>query len=601
MSLSRKQLALQTVLEAFDVSSLSRKSEEKKWDEYFNLSKGIVGKVKYKWMTNRFIPYIPAILDLILPRLAGKRPGANVVGRNEDSALKQEKFNQLLTYQQDILNVETIFTDWVYDAMRYGTSFLKVGWKKETAENINRTQGFLDKIKSYFSKFGMNVSNDDLLYDGPTLENTDIYDVFVAPKSKTIDDAQYIIQRVENTKHELKKNPNYKSSDIDDLKVGNVEVDTYRKNRLTAMGMSNSQASQVVSNISDNYHEVLVYHGLFDIDGDDNEEECIIVVADRSKVIQMEENPHYCGKKPFVELKFKSEPHFFYGEGIIERVKSLQYELNDIYNQASDMRKLTLAPVIKVKRDANIDIETLKIAPLLPIVLDNPNEDLIFDRPPDFTQQLEFVAKNTRELMQIATGANDVVLGQQDVGIGGDTATGAQLAAEQSNLRFRMPSLQLDTAVEAVGNWLIALNQQYFDRKKTIRVFGENGIDYNMISPQDISGQYSYRVQTQSMTPQSKVNRRTELVNVKQLYMNDPKINQDKIDRLILESFDLDPETIIQGGQADMAAIKKMKAEMTPEQINQFMAKLDPQNKEIMRKALNAIPAESSRIAEPVA
>ena len=595
MSLNRKQIALQTVLEAFDVASLARKSEEKKWDEYFRLANGIVDKVKYKWKTNRFIPYTQTILDLIHPRLAGKKPSAGIVGRNEGSSLKQDKFEKLIEYQQDELNIETLLADWIYDSSQNGTSYLEVGWKKETSENIGRTQGFLDKIKSYFSNIGITAQNDDLLYDGPTVENCDIYDIFVDPKAKTIEDAQYVIKRTENTKYKLKSNPNYKKEDINELKSGDAEIDQYRKNRLTSLGMSNSQAQQIVSNISSNYHEVLTYWGLFDIDGDGDDEKCKIEVIGRSKVLVMEENPHYTGKKPFIKLNYKRRPHFFYGEGLVERIKSSQYELNDIYNQASDMRKLTLAPVIKIRRDANIDIETLKIAPNLPIPLDDPEKDVIFDRPPDFTSQLEFVGKSTRELMQVATGANDVVLGQMDVGIGSNTARGAELASEQSSLRFRMPSLNIDIGIEELGNWFIDLNQQYFDRKKQIRVLGDEGITYPMISPKDISGQFVYKIQTQSTMPQSKVSRRTELVNVKQLFMNNPKVDQDALDKMILESFDLNPETIItqEGG---MDIINEMKSKMNPEQIQAFMGKLNPQDQQIMTKALNEIPATSPSI-----
>ena len=585
MPASRKQLALQTVLESYEMAKIAREPFKKKWDEYFMLSKGIVSKKKYKWMTNRFVPYIPAFLDLILPRLAAKRPGAEAVGRDEDSALKQEKFNKLLSYEQDLMNIDVVLTEWIYDVIRYGTSFLKLSWKKEKAKNLTRTKSFIEKMKGYLSKLGLKFSEDDLLYDGPDLENTDIFEMFVDPKAKNRRTARFIIQRSEQTKTMLRQNPNYKN--LSELKSLSGEIDENRRNRLSAMGLSSGQANHIIENAASDYHEVLEYWGLFDIDGDDEEEECVITVADGSVVLRFEENPFYHGQKPFIVLRYKPEPHFFYGEGICERLKECQYELNDIANQSSDMRKLTLQPIIKIKRQANLDVETLKIAPGMPIPLEDPN-DLVFERPPDFTNQLEFVSKAIREIMQVATGATDVILGQGDVGIAANTLGGAQIAQEQSNLRFRIPALMLDGAIEDYGDMLISLNQQYFDRKKTIKVFGEQGVEYKEIAPSDISGKFSYKVQTMSMAPQSKLSRRTELVNLKSLYVDNPKINQDKLDKLIIESFDIDPESLIQeGGQTIMPAVERMKQAMTPEQIQAYMTKLNPQNREIMRKAFS--------------
>ncbi len=593
--------ALKTVTESFDSAKEARSTYESLWNECFKLSKSIPGKVKYKWMTNRFVPYTATLIDLIFPRLAARRPAASVSGRTERAAMNQDKFNQLIEYEQDLMNVDVIFSHWIYDGIRYGTSFLKIGWKKETADNLPRTKSFIDKILNYFkTRLGMTVKMDDLLYDGPTLSHPDIFEIFVHPKATCPEDALFIIERSEVTSYDLRKNPNFKEEDIKDLKYSNTEIDEFRKNRLQEMGMSSSQARKISEKMADSYHELLEYWGLFDFDGDGIEEECHICVINREKVILMEENPFYHGKKPYVVFKYRSEPHFFYGEGVPERVKSLQYELNDTANQASDVRKLVEFPIIKFKKSANLDVESLKIAPGMPIPLDSPS-DLVFERPDgSFLPNLENYAKAVRELMQIATGANDVIIGQSDTGIASQTLGGMQIAQEQSTLRFKTPSLNLDSAIEDYGNLLIALNQQYHDRKKEVPIKTSTGITYGIIGPKDLSGQFSYKVQTNSMTPVSNSVRQGQLLNLKEIFMGDPTKDMSKIDRLLIETFDIDPDTVEQPSPQSTDALNQFK-QLPPEQQMAYISKLPPQDQELMKKAIGisnetGVPTNSTNV-----
>ena len=592
MAQNRKQLALQTVKEAFELARDARKPFERKWNEYYRLSEGIVPSQKAKWMTNRFIPYTPAIIDLILPRLAARRPSATVTGWDMDSGIKQEKFNDLLVYQQDQMHIDAVFSDWIYDSIRYGTGFLKMGWKKETAKNLPHSAVFIARMKAYFSSLGFNLNNDDMLYDGPTVDHVDIFDFFPHPKATSLDNAIYVIHRTEQTRHQIEQNPKYGKVNWDEIPKGDAQIDEFRRQRLVSEGLPASQAQKLVGQMSVDYYEVLEYYGLFDIDGDGLQEECEMTAINRSQLAQMDECPYYHGQKPFIHLRYQSKPKWFYGRGVVERVRDLQYELNDIANQSSDMRKLTLFPVIKIRKGAGLDLENIKIAPGLPIPLDNP-EDMIFERIPDFTDALEFMSKSTREAMQIATGATDVVTGQEDIGIASDTLGGAQIAQEQSSLRFLMPSMNLDSAIEKFGDMLMSLNQQYFDRKKTIRIFEDEGVTYKEIGPKDITGQYSYRVTTQSMAPQSKAMMQQKYVNLKQLFMNDPNIDMDKIDNMILQAFDVDPETVRKAQAGSTPALQAFKG-MQPAQQQAYIKTLQPNDQELLQKAIGgSLPQEN--------
>lgn len=579
---------------AFENAYEFRRPIEAKWNYWFRLANNIPPKNRSKWMTNRSLPYTQAIVDLIVPRLYSGLPKATVVGRTLAAAVNQDDMNQLLDYQQDVMKLEVMVNDLIKQAVMYGLACFKIGWKKETAKNIPHTGKFLDKMKSYLSGLGFKVKNDDLLYDDPIITCPDTFNVFWDEKATSDKDASFIIERNETSKYQLRQDPTYEGALIDSIATESEDVDKTKRERLTMLGYTTNQAKKLVEKGSGQFIEILDYWGAFDIDGDGIEEECHIVLANRETVLLMEENPYYDGRKPFRFYVYDRMPGFFCGKGVVERVASLQEELNDAGNQASDMRKLTLSPVMKVRKGARVNLESLKFVPGMPIFLDNPETDLIFERMPDFTEQLEIIQKSAKEMMQMATGATDVIIGQNDVGLSSNTATGVSIAQEQSSMRFRQPAILLDIFMEEVGEALISRNQQFFDRKRTIPVMKDGMTTYKEIAPETIMGSMSYKVQTGSMNPQSATVRQTQLVNMKNLLMNNPDYDQKKIDDMIVQSFNVDPSSVKVQSQASGEALQKLQ-QLPPALQQAAIAKLSPQQQELVTKALqNGQPAQPS-------
>jgi hypothetical protein len=586
----------QLVVEAFDLAAEARKPHEKKWDEYYKLSRGVVGKKSKKWMTNYFVPYTPAILDIVASRLAAQRLRGKITGENEDSQTRAPLFDQFIDSLQRDMNIEYLQAVWIYEMCRYGTAFLKLGWRREKAEHLKRSKGFIDRAIKYFMNLGQEVKEEDFLYDGPTVEQVDIYDLFFHPQARSVSESRFVIHRREMSKDEILKNPNFnKNMDaVKKLKASSEEIGKYRKKRLQAAGLTPAQQKRVSASMGDDYFEVLEYRGMYDIDKDGADEEVVISVVNRNICVQFEENPYYLVDEIFVPVRYKVDPTSIYGVSLLEVLKEPQYMLNDIANQAGDMRKLTLQPVIKFKPSAKLDAEDIKIVPGLPIPTEDTN-DLVFERPPDFTSQLEFLSRSTRQIMQIASGVNDVSIGVQDAGmVTADTLGGLEIAEQQTALRYRLPQVNIDSAMKEFGNKLIALVQQFYDREKEVKIFGPKGIEYQKIAPFQLMGKFSYRMDVQSTGLQSRLTRQSAAIKIKEMYAGDETKNQEQIDREVLESMGFDAERFMnpQGGGLQIDKVQEMLATKTPEQIEQYLGRLRPQDRMLMEKAMAAAAGE---------
>lgn len=583
-----EEKALNIVVHNYDLMKNARNPYDKLWDEIDKLIRCADGRKhlrKHKWQSKFFVPYIPSIIDLIIPRLVGKRPSATVSPRKPEFVENSKKMNELINYEQDIMDTDTKFINWVTDSTSFGTGFVKLTWRKETGDNLKRTEETLSKIREQFK-----ITNEDMLYDWPYLENISPYDIFVHPKGTSINDVDAVpalIHRTEETKDELYQNPNYDNDIIKNIPDAGKEIEFYRRERLTTRGLSGSSYSDLQDSTR-GYIEVLEYWGGFDIDGDGFDEECVITVANRETVIRIEENPFYHGKKPFIELKYMPDPGFFYGKGVVERLKHLQYELNDIRNHRMDERLMSLMNIIKLKKDTNIPIDTYTVSPgaIWPV---REQSDVDVIQPMFNSGAFENEERTVKGDMQMSSGANDAITGSNEVGIASDTARGAQLAAEQSSLRFRVPLLMIDNAIRKFGDMLIALNKQFYDKQDfSLSKPNEDGeLESIDITPYDLEGHFQYIVSQGTMSPDSPAAKREKMINLKQLYMNDPSIDQEKIDREVFSAYELDIDDFkkIEDQGGDMTDINDL-ASLSPEAQAEALSTLSPEEQQIIMQQM---------------
>lgn len=567
----RDRRALDCVMAAFDDAEDFCKPYREKFHEDERLLKGYDRKPKKmkKWQTERHISLLGMVIDLLVPRLFQGLPAASAKGRSLEASLNEENLNQKLNYDQERMGLEMVLNQVVKDGCLKGLGVFKTGWRTETMGNIPHTQGFIDKMMVAMNehlKFGK-VKSSDLLYDGPDCAWVDPNRLGWDPTGSDEDSCSFLYEvSVENT-FTLMKDPSIdravfeKIKNLPEMATQSSYTSWLEQNRYRTQG-----SEIVYGNIQRGLHEIIRYSGAFDIDNDGLEEMCQITVIDRTVVGSIHENPYRHGKKNYIFFIYDKVPGQLVGRSMTDRVAELQEEYNDAASQSSDMRKLTLLPMLKFKV-GSIAPQDIKIAPGMPIPVTDVN-DLVWDRPPDFTNQLGTIMSEIRELVQLMSGANDVALGQQDVGIGDNTATGATIAQEQTEMRFKQPAIILDLAIQRYGDMLISNEQQFTRSDVHIPVKDSNGTTtWTKISPKNMSGQFDYQMESGSLMQANPTTRFNQLVNGLKIIQNNPNFDQNKLIEQALEALKINPDTlkVLAGSQPPgMPAAAPQGAPMAP-------------------------------------
>lgn len=532
--MAKKETILQEILRGYDAARSAYKPIQDRREKNFELYTGRNPKKKYKSRANFHVPYVATLVENVWPLLTNRLPESTVVGRNhERDADAATLMEELVKYTFDINNFDWLFTMTVKDAMLFDSAWFKVCWLYQD-ENT----------------------------DHPLIESIEPNSILVHPQKVKLDDRWPIYHRKEMTKAEMKE-MGWDIRTINSLGESKLNNDNYRKERMQKMGLK-------VEGDNDDLYEVVEVWLKTDLSfgADENavEEIAYFVIANEEKIINTKPFP---GKKkyqspydhkyyPYVWLPYSPIPHSMLSESFIDPVASQQEELNALENMKADNYKLRNNPPLKVRRDSNIDLKTLRFEAGLPWLVEEMT-DVEMQVIPDLATSIENQQNMIKQQMQNRTGANDVLLVSGDVGVqGGDSATGAAIADQNTKIRFRSQAQMIDSAVKRIGEIIIALYQQptLFDRDKAIAIADEEGKFYEqVIRPDDIRGDLQFVVGSASSIAESKDAALAKYIQIRDLFLEDSNINLEEINQKIIEAADLDWNKVKKDKESQLAEL----------------------------------------------
>jgi len=490
-NVTQEKQALSLVVDRFDIAKKARRTFEDKWNRFYKLYRFQLNQGKQPYQANLSIPYCFANVETILPRMVANKPKVEFQAREPQDQINTEVLRNLIEYQWGEMNMDSKMSEWVKQVLIYGTSVLKVYWR---------------------------LYKNGKLYDNPEADVVDLFDFFIDPSATSIDDAEYVIHRIVKPLNTIKDDPKYKNTNL--IKGSAERINEFREQRDSVLGV-NTAEDQHKQEI-----ELLEYW----------EDNRVITVANKSIVIRDEENPFDHKMKPFVVIVNQLVPKEFYGIGEIEPLESLQNELNDLRNQRMDNVNLVLNRMWKARRDSTIQWDTLTSKPGGIILTDNM-EDIIDITTPDITASSFREEESIKSDIQNTTGVTDYI-----TGVSGKTSTATEIVkkTEESNQRFKMKIKNLENmGIKRLGEILLALNQQYIDREKIIRIVGTERQEYALVDPASINGSFDIIVIPGSTMPIDRESKKAQALELKKIFGADPLINQIELDKIVLDAYEI--------------------------------------------------------------
>lgn len=602
------------------------KTYRDKWLSYYRMWRNIVPAIKDRQgnviadRSNISIPYPFIMLETILPRLvetlfAGRPyvavkgvpsgveemqryvqgPGGMPMPQTQQVrpwVIAAQKMETLLDYQQNVsFDIQDVFHTGLKIMCLYGTAVSYTGWRysrrdvirkelrpqfvedEETGEQIPLLDD--DGVTPIQDYEEITVSVKE--YDDPELKFLDLGHFFVDPNASDIDDARYCGHRAYMSKAALEAlKETEEGMRLDWKKIPkNPAKDESRDYRNSGIGIPTVEEAGAgfTSYEDDALYEVHHYW----------EDDRRVLVINRGYIAMDTANPFFHKRKPYDRDVYTEDPGQFYGIGIMEMLEDSQAELNTERNQRIDYRSMSMRRMFKVKRDASIDRRQLVWKNGGFIELEDLN-DLDVLEAPDSALSGSFNSESmVKQEMKEITGAHDVVMGQSS---SSETATTTMSKDNNAAMRFKLIISSVEKRLlVAISRKMIQLNQQFVDDVRLLPLFDKDEMDWPVISPEDIQGEFHLIPAGSSVEPMAnKEAHKQRMVELYGVVARDPFMQQfpDKRRNLlkkVFEAFDVQDTDDILPSDEDLSGM------MQQQVIQQFLSQLPPQVRQLLMTA----------------
>lgn len=202
-------------------------------------------------------------------------------------------------------------------------------------------------------------------------------------------------------------------------------------------------------------------------------------------------NPYWCKRLPLISVPVKKQPGSFWGTPVIEPVRSLQWDINDVHNIGNDAAKYALNPVIMTDPQKNPQYQNL-IMTMAAVWPTSPQDTQPLALPPVYQhaqQIIEFLKMQVRQSMNVT----EYALGAMPQGRKNNSQVAA-VGQEQEIGATDVASDVEDRVLNPLVELIFELDQQYRVDELDVLTRGEVGLQAHMerVKPQQFTKKYQF-------------------------------------------------------------------------------------------------------------
>ncbi|MAJ81602.1 MAG: hypothetical protein CMF41_01655 [Legionellales bacterium] len=372
----------------------------------------------------------------------------------------------------------------------------------------------------------------------PRVEHVSIWDLYPDPEARSMNDAEYIIQRHRLNRSQLrnlKNRPYFRGDSIEEaIDIGSNYISKYWEDALEDNEMQQDRTR----------FEVLEYWGVTDAETAEQadldlpaelmERDQIQVNAwiCNGQILRLVINPFTPERIPFHAVPYEVNPYSFFGVGVAENMEDTQDIMNGFMRMAVDNAALSSNLLIEIDETNLVPGQDLNVYPgkVFRRQAGAPGQAIFGTKFPNVTNECLMMFDKARQLSDESTGMPSFAHGSTGVMGVGRTASGMSMlmGAAAQNIKAVVRNID-DYLLSPLGRALFAFNMQF--------AFDEELAQANL---------YVVARGTESlMRNEVRSQRLLQFMNLASNQMTAPFVKFDYILREIAASMDLDEEKIL--------------------------------------------------------
>lgn len=470
-----------------------------------------------------------ALLNVMWPSVSIKEPTISVLPRRselEDHAVLTEA---LVAYSWETIGAQTEMRSAVRDFLMLGMGWVKVGWEfaekleslspDQETEEIAKLIGEADALVASQPELADAAPTDEqiaeqvvgskrsvVVTDDPYVERVNPFEMFVNAEATSLDNARWVCQRQIRTLEEARADKRYSQSVRLKLEAEDIH----------------SGANYLTREERDRYSSAVDRVVIWEFYDLEREEMMAFSEHSEGYLIKPTPIPYHVGH-PFVLVRNYLTPNHFYAQGELEQVKPLVEEKIATRSQmVNQRRKYNRKMIAHPKAFDDEGRRALASDRDNEVAFTRGNWDRSLDQAVIAAPQIPMAAdlyamdQVTADDINRISGVSEYLRGQ--VPDSRQTATEAAMIQDATNARQAEKLNQVETFIADIAAKLLGVMQQYMTTDRPVRVAGADGQElWFNASPEDIEGEYLFKVQAGSTQPTNEVTRRTNAISMVQV------------------------------------------------------------------------------------
>lgn len=366
-----------------------------------------------------------------------------------------------------------------------GHFLLGVGWKEDTRHVTRKTKTSEEETDIGTPVEGTeqldDVTEEELKMARPDLEVYDPRDVLISPSTvDNIDDADLVAVRLHMSEGRVE---DMIDDEVFDEDEGNKILENFAQAPSTTNNIDTTKKANENAGIRTNSKgnkTAIIYRVWSKVKLKSKQKRwCVSYFAGQDIFLSCKRNPNWNDKIPILGQPFKKVPNTVWGKSPINKVKDIQYGLNDAVNMGMDSAQYSLCPITVSDPAKNPRTGTMVL-----------NMGALWEADPASVKFMEFPAL-WKDAMALAGSLADRIMQSMGInpallphGNAGKKPTQAQIAQEQQ-VAQESTADAVSILEEGIFNellqWFFDLDYQYRDKSITVKQFGQMGLQAKML------------------------------------------------------------------------------------------------------------------------
>lgn len=582
----------------WDDNQYNRTNYDEDLEAYVGYRNGSSYPLAYNESFNRILPIIYTLLSRFMSQLF---QGGNVVAvkpRRSENYNGARDVENVLNFQLETLNdidmqggAYLTFMKWMFNAVTFGKGILKCYWRKEERITPRRVPIPVPKFDraGRFQGYEIldNLSQEmQIVYDGPYCEILHNKTFVPNPRYKSIQQMPECFLVYKKSLDYISKmadkgifnrnamadigwsststaSTNIKDSEEAYVKSLSMEMGGVTEDQITYDSLRTPEID-----IIESYCKLIFEDAPYEVGSGikikGREDEAIVHIGNNKVILSIQKNPYGC--RPLFDIGCYMQPELYWDIGLVKLTKGIQKQVDNLANLRIHNAMMLVNQMLKVREDSDIDPQSLVFKPfgIIPVEqMDDVQPLGLLDTSSNlFLEQENFY----KESIQDMTGMYDYNMGvtpdrQERVGV----VYGIQAMGEA---RAKLMLMSMDyLGMRPLLKYMMVLNTYHLPNGFEYRIGGKDAQGFGKIFAGDIHPDYDYCARYTAMEPAlGKFARTQQLVQMAQMWMQSPWINQYQMMRTMFELLDIQETEML------LKTPEQMQQEMQAQVQQQMMA-----------------------------